>query len=196
MPVRGQIVYRLGERLRELKDELGTLISLEMGKIKSEGLGEVQEAIDICDLAVGLSRSINGSIFPSERPGHFMMENWNPLKGHVGIISAFNFPVSCPFVTSSSSSSVFFFFLRSCLFSFLSFPLPPFLLRSHSSSRHHCHPTTTRDSSFRYSSLLCLPLHAFCFPFLSSLRIPVVCCVFLECSDLPRVREHPGLEGC
>lgn len=103
MPERGQIVYRLGERLRELKDELGTLISLEMGKIKSEGLGEVQEAIDICDFSVGLSRTINGSILPSERPGHFMMENWNPLKGHVGIISAFNFPCAVFFWNTAVS---------------------------------------------------------------------------------------------
>jgi aldehyde dehydrogenase family 7 protein A1 len=73
------------------------MISLEMGKIKSEGLGEIQEAIDICDYAVGLSRSLNGSVIPSERPGHFMMERYNPLKGHVGIISAFNFPVAVYF---------------------------------------------------------------------------------------------------
>ena len=63
-----------------------------MGKITAEGLGEVQEAIDICDYAVGLSRMLNGSVIPSERPGHFMMERWNPLQGHVAIISAFNFP--------------------------------------------------------------------------------------------------------
>jgi len=67
------------------------LVSLETGKIKAEGDGEVQEAIDICDLACGLSRSITGKVIPSERPGHFMMEMWNPY-GIVGVISAFNFP--------------------------------------------------------------------------------------------------------
>ena len=64
-----------------------------MGKIRSEGLGEVQEYIDICDMAVGLSRTIEGKILPSERPGHFMMENWNPI-GNVGVITAFNFPMA------------------------------------------------------------------------------------------------------
>lgn len=68
-----------------------------MGKIRAEGVGEVQEAIDICDLAVGLSRALNGSVIPSERPNHFMMERFNPLKGHVGIITAFNFPVAVYF---------------------------------------------------------------------------------------------------
>ncbi len=96
-PVRGEIVRKLGDRLRQYKNELGTMISLEMGKIHTEGLGEVQEAIDICDYAVGLSRCLNGSVIPSERPGHFMMERYNPLKGHVGIITAFNFPVAVYF---------------------------------------------------------------------------------------------------
>ena len=64
-----------------------------MGKILAEGIGEVQEFIDICDYAVGLSRMINGQVIPSERPGHFMMETWNPL-GNVGVISAFNFPAA------------------------------------------------------------------------------------------------------
>lgn len=68
-------------------------MTLEMGKIRSEGLGEVQEFIDICDMAVGMSRTIDGKVFPSERPGHFMMENWNPV-GNVGVITAFNFPVA------------------------------------------------------------------------------------------------------
>jgi aldehyde dehydrogenase family 7 protein A1 len=90
-PARGEIVRQIGERLREKKDALGSLISLEMGKIKAEGDGELQEIIDICDFACGLSRSIEGKILPSERPGHFMMENWNPL-GIVGVITAFNFP--------------------------------------------------------------------------------------------------------
>eukprot|EP01040_Poterioochromonas_malhamensis_P001125 gene1125-1194_t len=96
-PVRGEIVRKIGEKLREHKQDLGTMVSLEMGKILTEGLGEIQEAIDICDYAVGLSRCLNGSVIPSERPGHFMMERWNPLKGHVGIITAFNFPVAVYF---------------------------------------------------------------------------------------------------
>jgi aldehyde dehydrogenase family 7 protein A1 len=79
--------------LRAKKSALGSLISLEMGKIKSEGDGEVQEYIDICDMAVGLSRTIDGKVLQSERPGHFMMECWNPL-GLIGVITAFNFPVA------------------------------------------------------------------------------------------------------
>lgn len=96
-PIRGEIVRKIGEKLRFYKQDLGTLVSLEMGKILTEGLGEIQEAIDICDYAVGLSRCLNGSVIPSERPGHFMMERWNPLNGHVGIITAFNFPVAVYF---------------------------------------------------------------------------------------------------
>lgn len=90
-PQRGEIVRQIGNALREKKTDLGKLISLEMGKILSEGEGEVQEYIDICDYAVGLSRMLNGKIIPSERPNHVLMENWNPL-GTVGVISAFNFP--------------------------------------------------------------------------------------------------------
>ena len=92
-PVRGEIVRQVGEAFRKKKEPLGLLISLEMGKIKSEGLGEVQEYIDICDFATGLSRTLEGKVLPSERPGHFMMEMWNPL-GLVGCITAFNFPVA------------------------------------------------------------------------------------------------------
>ena len=92
-PVRGEIVRQIGEAFRKKKEALGLLISLEMGKIKSEGLGEVQEYIDICDMATGLSRTIEGKVLPSERPGHFMMEQWNPL-GLIGCITAFNFPVA------------------------------------------------------------------------------------------------------
>ncbi|WP_375483867.1 aldehyde dehydrogenase family protein [uncultured Jatrophihabitans sp.] len=92
-PVRGQLVRELGELLREHKDDLGALVSIEAGKIRSEGLGEVQEMIDICDLAVGLSRQLTGLTIASERPGHRMMEQWHPL-GVVGVISAFNFPVA------------------------------------------------------------------------------------------------------
>src|SRR3954447_25152416 len=92
-PVRGQLVRELGELLREHKDDLGALVSIEAGKIRSEGLGEVQEMIDICDLAVGLSRQLFGLTIASERPGHRMMEQWHPL-GVVGVISAFNFPVA------------------------------------------------------------------------------------------------------
>jgi aldehyde dehydrogenase family 7 protein A1 len=91
MPARGEIVRQIGQSLRKNKSALGSLISLEMGKIKSEGDGEVQEYIDICDMAVGLSRTIGGRVIPSERPGHMMIEQWNPI-GNVGIISAFNFP--------------------------------------------------------------------------------------------------------
>jgi aldehyde dehydrogenase (NAD+) len=92
-PVRGRLVRELGELLREHKDDLGALVSIEAGKIRSEGLGEVQEMIDICDLAVGLSRQLFGQTIASERPGHRMMEQWHPL-GVVGVISAFNFPVA------------------------------------------------------------------------------------------------------
>jgi aldehyde dehydrogenase (NAD+) len=92
-PVRGQFVRELGQLLREHKTDLGALVSIEAGKIRSEGLGEVQEMIDICDLAVGLSRQLFGLTIASERPGHRMMEQWHPL-GVVGVISAFNFPVA------------------------------------------------------------------------------------------------------
>ncbi|MGJ9421610.1 L-piperidine-6-carboxylate dehydrogenase [Aeromicrobium sp. CF3.5] len=92
-PVRGAMVRELGELLREHKDDLGALVSIEAGKIVSEGLGEVQEMIDICDLAVGLSRQLHGLTIATERPGHRMMEQWHPL-GVIGVISAFNFPVA------------------------------------------------------------------------------------------------------
>ncbi|MGX7678234.1 L-piperidine-6-carboxylate dehydrogenase [Jatrophihabitans sp. DSM 45814] len=92
-PVRGKLVRELGELLREHKDDLGALVSIEVGKITSEGLGEVQEMIDICDLGVGLSRQLYGQTIATERPGHRMMEQWHPL-GVIGVISAFNFPVA------------------------------------------------------------------------------------------------------
>jgi aldehyde dehydrogenase (NAD+) len=92
-PVRGQLVRELGELLRKHKEELGTLVSVEAGKVISEGLGEVQEMIDICDFAVGLSRQLHGVTMSTERPGHRMMEQWHPL-GVVSVISAFNFPVA------------------------------------------------------------------------------------------------------
>ena len=92
-PVRGRMARELGELLREHKDDLGALVSIEAGKIVSEGLGEVQEMIDICDLAVGLSRQLHGLTIATERPGHRMMEQWHPL-GVIGVISAFNFPVA------------------------------------------------------------------------------------------------------
>ena len=92
-PRRGELVRLLGDELREAKDDLGRLVSIEAGKILSEGLGEVQEMIDICDFAVGLSRQLYGLTIATERPGHRMMETWHPL-GVVGIISAFNFPVA------------------------------------------------------------------------------------------------------
>lgn len=90
-PIRGEVIRQLGEELRKYKEPLGKLISLEVGKITSEGLGEVQEAIDICDFAVGLSRQLYGKTMHSERPEHRMYEQWHPL-GPVGIITAFNFP--------------------------------------------------------------------------------------------------------
>jgi aldehyde dehydrogenase (NAD+) len=92
-PRRGELVRLFGEVLREEKEELGRLVSRECGKILSEGLGEVQEMIDICDFAVGLSRQLYGRTIATERPGHRMMETWHPL-GVVGVISAFNFPVA------------------------------------------------------------------------------------------------------
>ncbi len=92
-PVRGEFVRLLGEELRAAKEDLATLVTLECGKIISEGRGEVQEMIDICDFAVGLSRQLYGLTIASERPGHHMRELWHPL-GPVGIITAFNFPVA------------------------------------------------------------------------------------------------------
>ena len=92
-PKRGQIVREIGEELRTVKNELGALVSIEMGKILQEGIGEVQEMIDVADFAVGLSRQLYGLTMPSERPGHRMSELWHPL-GVVGVISAFNFPVA------------------------------------------------------------------------------------------------------
>ncbi|XP_050387814.1 aldehyde dehydrogenase family 7 member A1 [Argentina anserina] len=90
-PKRGEIVRQIGDALRAKLDYLGRLVSLEMGKILAEGIGEVQEVIDMCDFCVGLSRQLNGSIIPSERPNHMMFEVWNSL-GIVGVITAFNFP--------------------------------------------------------------------------------------------------------
>lgn len=92
-PRRGELVRQLGDILREYKADLGELVSWEAGKITQEGLGEVQEMIDICDFAVGLSRQLYGLTIASERPGHHMRETWHPL-GVVGVISAFNFPVA------------------------------------------------------------------------------------------------------
>jgi aldehyde dehydrogenase (NAD+) len=92
-PVRGGLIKRLGELLTEHKADRADLITVEVGKIRSEALGEVQEMIDICDFAVGLSRQLDGRTMPSERPGHRLMETWHPL-GVVGVISAFNFPAA------------------------------------------------------------------------------------------------------
>ncbi|MEM8582185.1 MAG: aldehyde dehydrogenase family protein, partial [Pseudomonadota bacterium] len=92
-PQRGELVRLLGEELRNAKAELGAVVTLEAGKIVSEGLGEVQEMIDICDFAVGLSRQLYGLTIASERPGHRMMETWHPM-GPCGVITAFNFPVA------------------------------------------------------------------------------------------------------
>ncbi|HLF02627.1 MAG TPA: aldehyde dehydrogenase family protein, partial [Anaerolineales bacterium] len=92
-PKRGQVVRDLGEALRQFKEPLGELVTLEMGKIKAEGLGEVQEMMDICEFATGLSRQLYGLTTHSERPGHRMYEQWHPL-GPIGIITAFNFPTA------------------------------------------------------------------------------------------------------
>lgn len=92
-PQRGEVVRRLGEVLRAHKDDLGLLVTLEVGKIRSEGAGEVQEMIDMCDFAVGLSRQLYGLTIASERPRHRMFEQWHPL-GPMGILTAFNFPVA------------------------------------------------------------------------------------------------------
>jgi aldehyde dehydrogenase (NAD+) len=92
-PRRGGLIREFGQVLREHKDSLGELVTIESGKIFQEGLGEVQEMIDICDFAVGLSRQLHGLTIASERPGHRMLETWHPL-GPVGVISAFNFPVA------------------------------------------------------------------------------------------------------
>ena len=92
-PKRGEVVRLIGQALREQKDALGTLVSLEVGKIKAEGDGEVQEMIDMADFAVGLSRMLYGQTMHSERARHRMYEQWHPL-GVVGVITAFNFPVA------------------------------------------------------------------------------------------------------
>jgi aldehyde dehydrogenase (NAD+) len=92
-PKRGEYVRRLGSALREKIEPLGALVTMEMGKILPEGIGEVQEMVDICDFAVGLSRQLYGNTMASERPNHRMYEHWHPL-GPVGVISAFNFPVA------------------------------------------------------------------------------------------------------
>ena len=92
-PRRGELVRLLGEELRAAKEDLGRLVMIEAGKIASEGRGEVQEMIDICDFAVGLSRQLYGLTIASERPAHRMMEQWHPL-GPIGVITTFNFPVA------------------------------------------------------------------------------------------------------
>ncbi|MGE3822104.1 MAG: aldehyde dehydrogenase family protein, partial [Isosphaeraceae bacterium] len=92
-PRRGELVRRIGQAVREKKEELAALVTLEVGKIRSEALGEIQEWIDVCDFAVGLSRQLHGLTIASERPSHRMMEQWLPL-GPIGVISAFNFPVA------------------------------------------------------------------------------------------------------
>lgn len=92
-PKRGEVVRQIGDELRKKIQPLGQLLSLEVGKILPEGVGEIQEYVDVCDFATGLSRQIPGQVLPSERPDHFMMEQWHPL-GAIGIICAFNFPVA------------------------------------------------------------------------------------------------------
>ena len=92
-PQRGLIVREIADELRKHKDDLGALVTLEMGKILSEGRGEVQEMIDIADFAVGLSRQLHGSTMHSERPMHRMYEQWHPL-GAIGVITSFNFPAA------------------------------------------------------------------------------------------------------
>ena len=100
-PKRGEIVRQIGDELRKYKTHLANVITLETGKIHTESLGEVQEAIDICDYAVGLSRMHNGLIIPSERSNYSLLEKYNPLKKHVGVISAFNFPCAVFFWNTS-----------------------------------------------------------------------------------------------
>src|SRR5215213_9637706 len=92
-PARGAVIKRFGELLAEHKNDLATLVTLEVGKITSEARGEIQEMIDICDFALGLSRQLYGRTMASERPGHRLMETWHPI-GVVGVISAFNFPAA------------------------------------------------------------------------------------------------------
>src|SRR5678816_3769922 len=92
-PLRGELVRRFGDELRAAKEALAALVTIEAGKIAAEARGEVQEMIDICDFACGLSRQLHGLTIASERPGHRMSETWHPL-GVVGVISAFNFPVA------------------------------------------------------------------------------------------------------
>src|SRR5439155_7389005 len=92
-PKRGELVRRFGDKLRQRKADLARIVSLEAGKITQEALGEVQEMIDICDFAVGLSRQLYGKTIASERPGHRLAEYWHPL-GPIGVITAFNFPVA------------------------------------------------------------------------------------------------------
>ena len=92
-PHRGEFVRRYGTALRQHKRDLGTLVSYEAGKITQEALGEVQEMIDVCDFAVGLSRQLYGCTMASERPLHRLTEQWHPL-GPIGVITAFNFPVA------------------------------------------------------------------------------------------------------
>jgi aldehyde dehydrogenase family 7 protein A1 len=101
-PIRGEVVRQLGDELRKYKEPLGKLLAIEVGKILPEGLGEVQEFVDVCDFACGLSRQIPGQVIPSERKGHFMMEQYHPL-GVLGLIAAFNFPVAVPGWNSSLS---------------------------------------------------------------------------------------------
>ena len=92
-PKRGELIRKFGENVRKHKESLGKLITIETGKILQEGLGEVQEVIDVCEFAVGLSRQLYGLTIASERPDHKLLETWHPL-GVVGIISAFNFPMA------------------------------------------------------------------------------------------------------
>ena len=92
-PVRGEFVRRIGEKARVRKAELAEILSNEVGKTTQEALGEIQEFIDVCDFAVGLSRQLHGLTIASERPAHRMMEQWHPL-GPIGVITAFNFPVA------------------------------------------------------------------------------------------------------
>ena len=103
IPVRGNVVKTIGDLLKENKEDLAETITSEVGKIYKESLGEVQEAIDICYFATGLSRSLNGLVIPSERDKHIMLEKWNPLQGNLGIITAFNFPCAVFFWNSAIS---------------------------------------------------------------------------------------------
>lgn len=128
-PARGEIVRQIGDELRANIVPLGQLLALEVGKILPEGKGEVQEYVDICDYATGLSRMLNGKVIPSERKDHYMLETWNPV-GNIGVISAFNFPVAV-YGWNRSLSRPLSLSLCLSIYIYISHPPPPPLLLGH-----------------------------------------------------------------